>query len=656
MNHARGAAALRLERALRLAEGGRAEEARKEALAAVAPVGTDRVALVVGSRILAGTGDLLGAARLIDRAAAQPGASPLALSTKLELWSRIGRTAEAIEAGMEAIRAAPRRAGVLLFLSRIFDQHAAWEQALALLDEAIAESEPSARLELAAAELLDKLDREAEARARFARAAELSPADLPHALALCDVGARAGELEQAERWADRAVAIDPTSVGARIALAELLLWKLDLAGARASAEAALAIDASSAAGHRILGGVAVLEGRLEDAEGHLRRALELDPSDAEALVFQAEARLRGGALYEAVDLVDRAILLAHGVALSPRMLRLLSTLRHGDHPEIFGANGAGEVRGALVALFPEAAPLLVVPRSEDLERLLSAALERLGGNRTVTQTVIAEGGRLERFRARRGPRATARRALELVRVLPEPELMRLFDEVIAEHPGSTLPLCHRGELYLWLGHYDEARADLERVIATFPFTRWAHIGLTALEMVLGRYPEALAACARGVEVMRSTGTSVYGHRGEVLRRMGALREARGDLEEAARLHPSRVSVELNLALLDGAGGNFSGQAARFAALFPRAFGLFDDAAVELGIEPIYDARSAPPEEVRAILEQSLAMMKGNRSSSCATYLTREGRVRVIPRAPPKENREDELKRARRLLYGKRPAS
>ena len=97
------------------------------------------------------------------------------------------------------------------------------------------------------------------------------------------------------------------------------------------------------------------------------------------------------------------------------------------------------------------------------------------------------------------------------------------------------------------------------------------LAVAGVAMLRGAYDEALRVCAEGVRVMGDTsGPAVFIYRGEVLRRMGRLEEARADLELAVRRSPRCLSATINLALI-------SDEAKYAEVVFDRAPALMSDA-------------------------------------------------------------------------------
>jgi tetratricopeptide (TPR) repeat protein len=265
-------------------------------------------------------------------------------------------------------------------------------------------------------------------------------------------------------------------------------------------------------------------------------------------------------------------------------------------------------------------------------------------------------------------------------VAPASLCLAELDEVERAHPHSSLPLCHRGELHLWLGNWAQARADLEAAIERVTGTRWAYMGLSTLDLLAGEPERALEINARGVEVMRnSEGPAIHAFRGEALRLLGQLDRAIPELERAALAHPARASTILNLALAYAADGREQQARALWQRLaHEQACGLISDAARELSearplarqaslLEPkpissfmqarqIVGDRDWQPtlEVIVAVLDRSLQMMGGNRSSGLLTYWTSDGRLRFVQQWPhgsrsPHSGDTSRLAQAKKML-------
>jgi tetratricopeptide (TPR) repeat protein len=284
------------------------------------------------------------------------------------------------------------------------------------------------------------------------------------------------------------------------------------------------------------------------------------------------------------------------------------------------------------------------------------------GNRTSLGTFVREDGTLTPLPRSASPRLLARQALELVRVASPETSFRRLDELVARFPHSPMPLAHRGELKLWLGRYDAARADLEAAIAIRRQTRWAYYGLAWLEVLAGDLERALATCADGIRVMdNSEGAVANIVRGEAYRLLGRLDEAREQLRLACAAFPTRLSAWINLALVHGAAGERHQEEDVFRGITRRAPALMSEAAAEVGEDvftavvlegPVRHAEAAAPptEVIGRILRQILTMMRGNRASGLITYFTADGHFRHVPReaGPSLSNPEAERAAVERL--------
>jgi adenylate cyclase len=142
---------------------------------------------------------------------------------------------------------------------------------------------------LRAREFLGASTREAvaQARAMYQRAIELDPNyAVPHAgLAATavsnyvsdwaeDPGA---ELDQAERWARRALELDDSEPFAHMALGHVMLWRRDHDGALAEFRRMLELDPNFAQGYATTGLVLMYAGYAAEALGRFATAMRLDP-------------------------------------------------------------------------------------------------------------------------------------------------------------------------------------------------------------------------------------------------------------------------------------------------------------------------------------------------------------------------------------------
>jgi tetratricopeptide (TPR) repeat protein len=529
-----------------------------------------------------------------------------------------------------------------------------WEAALHHAD-AVLKVEPRAeQVHMERAAILARLSRYDEALACADTALSLTP-ERKYRLEAARIAMDAGAYAAAEAYlaqVARAYEGDPSAL---VGLATLALFRGRLEDAAQKADEVLRHSPDDVGALRTRGGVAVLRGRYDEAFVDLDAALAIDPNDYQARVFRAEALMRVERYDEVREELHRATMCADGYLLVAWILRLLSRMKSGDPQHVLDNYRISELEAGVTELVPEMESDLQSGEHARVETVLEEALRRLAGNRTSMPSHLRDGEPI-RLQVRTAPRYGSRRALELVRTASVELALAELDRMVERFPKSSLPVCHRGELRLWMGDLEGARADLEAAIAILPQTRWAWIGLTGVDTLEGDPERALSTSADGVRAMgHTTGFSVYAYRADALRRLGRLEEAEADLDKSLGQHSSRLGSWILLGLVRGARGHDDGLLEVWRHLEDHAIGLLSDAARELGVE-LWPERDARPEPAAAqrVLEHALYMMRGNRSSTCATYRTEDGGVRYVPRFPhrgrsPHEADADDLASTRTLL-------
>lgn len=655
-----------LLRSIALVQEGRRAEGRAALDAAVRAEPQVAAVRVAAATVRFVLGDYQEAIAELERAAAiAPGAVATATAMEIDFTRRLGWYHEALAAIARALAVAPHRAALHVMAAKIFLLKQSHEAALRHLDAALALEPAAARLMIERAGALAALGRRREAIESVHEAlarAEAGDERLRREAARLLV--EAGDLDGARGILAAALGAEGRSAEGLARLAQIDLWGGDLDAVEERAAAALAIDPGLADAHRLEGAARVLRGERRAAMTALDRAIEIEPEEYEAYFWRAEVRMREGDREGAYADLERGSVLARGNLLVARLLRMLTSIRCGERAMASrweGDPALAEIVGAVVALSADAEAIFAQGTCGEVAELLERALGALGGNRTITPTRLTAEGRLVRFIAPVTPRYASRAALERIAVEPPEEVLRAFDEVIREHPGSGLPRCYRGELYLWLGRYGEAREDFEQLLAVHPRTRWAYVGLALLEILRGDPEAALAISARGVRQMSDTlGPAVIAVRGEALRQLGRLDLAREDLSTALAINPTRVSAWINLGLAHGTAGDVAAQAAVLARLQVQATALLSDAASDLGVRLAEDRGEGEvaPSVIQAVLARSLEMMRGNRSSSCVTYFSRSGELRVVTQAADGRGAihardADDLARLRAQLEGRR---
>lgn len=535
-------------------------------------------------------------------------------------------------------------------------------EAFAALDDAIARG-PSAQLHADAACMRAEMHDPSRALDHALRAVTLAPDDVSLALrvasALCGVEhhARAreiaseaiaaqrdpsrslrrdaaavlrdaGEFSAAESLFTALLADDPHDHEARSALATLALWRGELERAVALAEGLEDVDGVAHLPAMLRGASAALRGDLEQAMTQLDDAVARAPRDPTAGIWRGDALRRAGQPADALAETRRAGELADDLSdhVPAQLILHLASLQRGE----FLGVPEPRLAGALERLFelgappPFATPTFTLPDAlrPPLRRRfarLEDALGRLRGNRSSTPTLVRDDGTLERVAPPPSPRGEAKRALwRFAASADVEETLAVFDAIHARWPDVPEPYNYRGELYLYLGDPRAARAEFERAIARYRQSRWAYIGLAGAAVLEARYDDALALLDEGALRAGGPGPTTWVYRGEALRCLGRVREAREALTRSVAMNPGRVGAWVNLALV---------------SLDAGAHAACEDAMRTLArIAPrfVRDAHEfAPGASPRALLEGMLAMLRGNRGSSCITYFTRAGVLRSV---------------------------
>ncbi len=240
-------------------------------------------------------------------------------------------------------------------------------------------------------------------------------------------------------------------------------------------------------------------------------------------------------------------------------------------------------------------------------------------------------GRLAPLAVEPDSRAAALFTLGRIRFESVERVRARFDAVIRAFPESPQPFCYRGELALWAGRWADARADFEHAIgmsSTPP--RWAFIGQGAVRLFEGSARGALELWEAHADEELGPGPTLYAYRGDAKRVTGDTAGALADLLHACEVDPTRIGAWVSLALAHADAGERAAHDTVVRRLFGIAPGLLADAAVEIDADRIEIATRPSPDAARPLLEQVLHMMRGNRSSTCCSYFTREGELRFVP--------------------------
>ena len=593
---------------------------------------------VPAARLRFALGDIDRALAEMDDVASRPGSDQqLARELALQYRTAMGRLHEAL--ANTRVEGSKRAAAMLATLADVALGPGDSETAVRFIRAAIAHEPRSAKLRMAEADGLVGSGAFHEARTAILAAIEMSRDDLRYLEAGAALALRAGKYDDAHDLAVRILARDPPSVLGNDVLGHLSLFRGDTA---AAFESARALDANGDAVQAAILRCGALAIDRDDAA--CRREIEwvvsADPNASEAFAWRAELRLRTGDIDGAIADADRAMAASHDPLISAHIVRSLAMMRDPEFSEDrLKYHDSAEWIGAVSAVFPEAAEHVAEGHMPNVIHWIDRVLVAMRGNRTTTPSFVTDG-KLVPLRFAAGPRTASRALLNRVATAPTQTLLDALEALAREHPRSGLPRCHRGELLLWLGRWDEARADLERVIREHPRTRWAYVGLAQVDMHVERPDAALATIKRGIEVMDGgTTAAVLAARGEALLRSGLVREAIVDIESSTAAVPSRVSGWMNLALAYEAVGRTE-EARTLADRVQRmAMPLLLDVGRTLGADP--DAPASP-----AALQAALVAMRGCRSSGTTMWSIGESPLRVC--YPANAQRVDALRASERL--------
>jgi tetratricopeptide (TPR) repeat protein len=340
------------------------------------------------------------------------------------------------------------------------------------------------------------------ARACFAHAQTLAPADFRWAYYLGFAEEQKGNPGAAEANLEAALALDPKSVPAwvRLGTARLLLGRT--AEARRAFERALALDPGCAAAHYGLGKVQAGDGDHGGAASRFERALALAPQASALHVPLAQAYRRLGRLDEArrhlalrgeaaVPLADpwvEAVVSRAGAAAFHKF--------RGDEAVVAGRleEAGGAYRRAVVA----------DPDRFAYRKSLGSTLYHLG------RVAEAEA----EFHAALGtepegpPERRARERAEIHFALggiaanrgDDPGALRHFQEAVRLDPAHLEASFQLGNLYGRAGRLAEALEAFSRVLASEPAHRGARLQRATTLMDLGRFAEAIADLERKLEL------------------------------------------------------------------------------------------------------------------------------------------------------------
>jgi tetratricopeptide (TPR) repeat protein len=420
-------------------------------------------------------------------------------------------------------------------------------------------------------------------------------------------------------------------------LAELSLYAMDLEPARALAARALSRAPENRTAKLVRAAVAVLGSSMDPA-------LEADLAPPEGSVAQAVWRARLSMDRGRRDDARRDLAPALGATPGSFAARLYAALL-GAEPDVARWSHEGLLEGQLAVFGVELAERDGAVDGEAFRAAVREVLTSLGGNYTSYPSRRVGSG-IERVVVPPSPRDRAIRAQHSIRVHGVEHSREALDRVIDALGLHPIARCYRAELALWLGRPEDARAELEAILARDERIRWAWVGLAGAAIALGDPRAALDILSRG-GAKTGPGPSHAIYECEALHALGERERAIAAARRACE-SPTRASAWIFRCLLADELGLRDEALVCFAHLETFAGALLSDAARAIGIAPWWPCELAD-EHRRAVARSALGLMRGNRSSACAFWMAPKVRSLVHVPIAPEEWAKGEIAALRREL-------
>jgi tetratricopeptide (TPR) repeat protein len=363
---------------------------------------------------------------------------------------------------------------------------------------------------------------------------------------------------------ERAVALDPQYAEAEAYLGWIYMlelawgWSADpqnLERALALAQQALALDDSLPIAHALLSLVYTFKQQNDQAIAEGERAIALDPNNADSYAFQANALSVAGRPEEALPMAEQAMrlnpryppiyltTLGYAYSLTGRYAEAIATLK-----EAISRSPNLQLAHAFLALSYRGSWLSQQsPAGQTLEPALEVAQRALALNDSLHWHHIYLGyiylyqrqyeqalAEMERAVALAPTEAASYAALaEVLSCMGRTEdaleaaaqALRLKCLTVDAHLGDV------GTAYAVAGHYEEARAPLQRYLSRYPNILHIHLMLAAVYSELGKEAEARAEAAEVLRINPQFSLEVHKRREPIKdpavleRHLAALRKA-----------------------------------------------------------------------------------------------------------------------------------
>lgn len=402
-------------------------------------------------------------------------------------------------------------------------------------------------------------------------------------------------------WLTRAAALEPCAQLADYWRQRVALWR-----GRPASSADDRSDARSLDAQVVAAGQKVRAGALDDATALLDAIIVAAPDHPEALTWRAEVALVHEDFQAAMNFAHAACLNTNH--LPARLIKALATLG------LSAAEGEGlpsQVDEGLMG--EELSSFLKVPIAKVHQQTLpewrsglEAMLARLGGNRSGWG-VACHDGALVPIASDQTVRALAGALQHRLAYEPLSLLLQRYDALAERYPHSAQPWTFRGELLLWWGRYDQARACFTRAL-DINACRWGYVGLGAACLMAGDLDAAQAAFDTLGDlfspVPRAT-TPVY--LGMLADQLGRPDQAEAHFANATSAVPERIGAWVERGRLALRRGDEALAAECQAAVAERCPALHARLSLDTGLASYF--------------HDALGLLVGNRASRMVTIVT-----------------------------------
>ncbi len=303
---------------------------------------------------------------------------------------------------------------------------------------------------------------------------------------------------------------------------------------------------------RELGARYVVTGSVREADGQVRVAVELSDAETARVLWSQRFDSKGGEVFQIQDSVAQNIV----GALAVKVTRLESERAATRPPsrreaydlvllahslELRAERAANRQGRALIAQARELAPDYAMAYVVESE--LEVQRADLGWMEDPAQGLLLAERAARRALTFDDPGANAQAHAKLARIHAlrgeHDQALAESDRAMALNPSDTFVAEVRGETLLWLGRFDEAIQLMESALQFDPVGRHSPVRhlIVGAYFVAERYPQALAACERGLAGHPDL-PFLHAMRAAILAQMGRFEEARQSAAEVRRLQPN----------------------------------------------------------------------------------------------------------------------